>query len=83
MLESLIAFAIFVGVVRYVWVSMRRDVLEDVDTDIAQALDSIRDAHPVEGRESDFAPLASADAEVSRRPRVRAGTLPTINQGTK
>lgn len=78
MLETLIAVAIFIALVRYVWVSLRRDVMVDREPDIASALDSIRDAMPVEVRESDFAPLAAADKEVSRRPRIRAGTLPTI-----
>ena len=76
MLEFLIAVVILIAFIRYAWVSLHREVPEDVDTDLASALDSIRSADPVEVRASDFAPLAAADAEVSHRPRVPAITTP-------
>ena len=83
MLEMLIAVAIFAALLRYILVSMRREPVEESDADPIAAIDSIRDAMHVEVRESDFAPLATADNEVFRRPRLRAGTtpLPNINQG--
>ena len=76
MLEFLIAVAVLIAFIRYAWVSMRRDITEERETSVAEALDSIRAALPVEVRASDFAPLAAADAEVSRRPRVPAITTP-------
>lgn len=84
MLEVLIAVAVLVALVRYVYIAMSREVIEEVDTDPLAALDSIRAALPVEVRESDFAPLADADRQVSRRPRVPAITspLPTL-KGSK
>lgn len=76
--------AIFLAIlIRYVWVSLHREVVEDFDTDVATAIDSIRDAMPVEVRESDFAALESANREFQRRPRVRyPSPLPTLMKGT-
>ena len=77
MLEWIIATALFAALVRYVWVSLNRPVpAEEFDTDLSAALDSIRAADPIDVRASDFAPLAAADKEVSRRARVPAITTP-------
>lgn len=86
MLESLIAVVILVALVRYVWVAMLRNPVEH-DIDAQAAIDSVRaNLRPeaeVEVRASDFSPLDTANEEVSRRPRLRAGTtLPTI-EGSK
>ena len=84
MLEILILTAIAIAFVRYVWVSMRREVAEERETTVAEALDSIRAALPVEVRASDFTALAEANRQVSNRPRVLAITspLPTL-KGSK
>lgn len=83
MLEILILTAIVAAFVRYVWVSMRREVTERREPTVAEALDSIRAALPVEVRASDFTALADADRQVSQRPHLRfPSPLPTL-KGTK
>ena len=78
MIEALISIAVIGALIRYVWVSLKREV-EDEDPDPVAAIDSIRAAMPVEVRESDFAPLQAANTEFSRRPRVRAiSSLPNL-----
>lgn len=85
MFEWTLAIALFCVLLRYIWVSLRREPVEDFDADPVAAIDSIRAALPVEVRSSDFAALDAANHEVSRRPRVPAITspLPTLNQGSK
>lgn len=81
MLEILILTAIVAALVRYVWVSLRRQVDEEREASVAEALDSIRAALPVEVRSTDFTALADADREVSRRPHMRfPSPLPTIKR---
>lgn len=83
MIEILILTAIAIAFVRYVWVSMRRDVPAEREPSVAEALDSLRAALPVEVRSTDFTALADADREVSRRPHMRfPSPLPTLNKGT-
>lgn len=83
MLEILILTAIVVAFVRYIWVSMHREVTERREPTVAEALDSIRAALPVEVRASDFTALADADRQVSQRPHLRfPSPLPTL-KGTK
>lgn len=81
MLEWFIATAILAVLVRYIWVAMHREPVEDFDADPVQAIDSIRAALPVEVRASDFAALDAATEEVSRRPRVPAPSpLPNLER---
>lgn len=83
MLEMLILTAVVAALIRYVWVSWHREVTEERETSVAEALDSLRAALPIEVRSTDFTALAEADKQVSDRPRVRfPSPLPTINQGT-
>jgi hypothetical protein len=85
MLEWTIAIALFAALLRYLWVSLRREPGEDLDTDAAadSAADSVRAAlrpgPEVVCRASDFAALDVANEEVSRRPRVPAITTPLPN----
>ena len=83
MLEILILTAIVAALARYIWVSMHREVTERREPTVAEALDSIRAALPVEVRASDFTALADADRQVSQRPHLRfPSPLPTL-KGTK
>lgn len=83
MLEILILTAIVAALARYIWVSMHREVTERREPTVAEALDSIRAALPVEVRASDFTALADADREVSQRPHLRfPSPLPTL-KGSK
>lgn len=84
MLEILILAAVVAALIRYVWVAMQRDVPAERETSVAEALDSLRAALPVEVRSTDFTALADADREVSRRPHMRfPSPLPTLHQGSK
>lgn len=80
MLEWLIATAVLAVLIRYIWVSLHSEPREDFDADPLKAIDDIRAADPVEVRSTDFAALAAANKEVSRRPRVPAHTssLPNL-----
>ena len=81
MIEILIFAAIVAALVRYVWVSWHREVTEEREPTVAEALDSLRAALPVEVRSTDFTALAEADREVSRRPHMRSPSpLPTIER---
>ena len=83
MIEILILTAIVAALARYIWVSMHREVTERREPTVAEALDSIRAALPVEVRASDFTALADADRQVSQRPHLRfPSPLPTL-KGTK
>ena len=83
MLEILILTAIVAALARYIWVSMHREVTERREPTVAEALDSIRAALPVEVRASDFTALADADRQVSQRPHLRfPSPLPTL-KGSK
>lgn len=83
MLEMLILTAIVAALIRYVWVAWHREVTEEREPTVAEALDSLRAALPVEVRSTDFTALAEADKQVSDRPRVRfPSPLPTLNKGT-
>lgn len=83
MLEILILAAIVAALVRYVWVAIHREVVEERETTVAEALDSIRAALPVEVRSTDFTALADADKQVSQRPHLRfPSPLPTL-KGSK
>ena len=46
MLEMLILTAVVAALIRYVWVSWHREVTEERETSVAEALDSIRAALP-------------------------------------
>ena len=83
MIEILILTAIVAALARYIWVSMHREVTERREPTVAEALDSIRAALPVEVRASDFTALADADRQVSQRPHLRfPSPLPTL-KGSK
>lgn len=79
MFEWTLALALFCVLLRYIWVSLHREPVEDFDADPVAAIDSIRAALPVEVRSSDFAALDAANHEVTRRPRVAAMTSPLPN----
>lgn len=83
MIEILILTAIVAALARYIWVSMHREVTERREPTVAEALDSIRAALPVEVRSTDFTALTDADREVSQRPHLRfPSPLPTL-KGSK
>lgn len=83
MIEILILAAIVAALARYIWVSMHREVTERREPTVAEALDSLRAALPVEVRSTDFTALAEADREVSQRPHLRfPSPLPTL-KGSK